>query len=322
MVRAAITGWGGYVPDNKVNNHFLSTIVDTSDEWIRTRTGIKNRFISTGENTSHLAIEASKQALANSNLKAKELDLIIVATVTPDSYTPATACLVQAALGASKATAFDVTAGCSGFVYGINIAKNFIENGNVQNALVIGAEVLSKVTNWQDRNTCVLFGDGAGAVILQASSSKGILASHCGTAGDVDGLLTIPAVPVQNPFVKGEVTNSHISMQGQKVFKFAVKAMKKSIEKVLDDANLTLKDIKYVIPHQANNRIIDFVAKKMKTDVSKFYKNIEHIGNTSAATIPIAFNEMISQGLLNKGDKVIMVGFGGGLTWGAVLVEL
>ncbi len=322
MIKAAITGWGGYVPNNQVNNHFLTTIVDTSDDWIKTRTGIKTRYISTGENTSQLALKAAAQALKQSNLEAADLDLIIVATVTPDSFTPATACLVQAELGASKAFAFDVTAGCSGFIYGLNIAASFIENGKVKNALVIGAEVLTKVTDWTDRNTCVLFGDGAGAVVLQPSYYKGILASYCGSAGDKEGLLTIPAVPVRNPFVSEQPAASVISMQGQKVFKFAVKAMRKSIDKVLEDGNCKFADIKYVIPHQANTRIIDFVARKMRVDKQKFYRNIESLGNTSAATIPLAFNEMLSQGLLNKGDKIIMVGFGGGLTWGAVLVEL
>ena len=197
-----------------------------------------------------------------------------------------------------------------------------IENGKVKNALVIGAEVLTKVTDWTDRNTCVLFGDGAGAVVLQPSYYKGILASYCGSAGDKEGLLTIPAVPVRNPFVSEQPAASVISMQGQKVFKFAVKAMRKSIDKVLEDSNCKIADIKYVIPHQANTRIIDFVARKMRVDKKKFYRNIESLGNTSAATIPLAFNEMLSQGLLNKGDKIIMVGFGGGLTWGAVLVEL
>lgn len=322
MTKAAITGWGGYVPNNQVANDFLATIVDTSDEWITTRTGIKHRFLSTGENTSQLALEASKQALEQSGITPEELGLIIVATITPDSFTPATACLVQAALGAKNAFAFDVTAGCSGFIYALNIATSLIEKGQVVNALVIGAEVLSKVIDWSDRSTCVLFGDGAGAVVLQASQLNGIVASYCGSAGDVDGVLNIPALAVRNPFVSQPSTDSYISMKGQDVFKFAVNAMRNSITQVLDQSGYTMSDIKYVIPHQANLRIIDYVAKKMKVKKEKFYLNLENVGNTSAASIPLALHEMLSQGLVIKGDKIILVGFGGGLTWGAVLLEL
>ncbi len=322
MIRAAITGWGGYVPVNMVQNDFLSTIVDTSDEWITSRTGIKTRHVSTGQNTSHLAYEAAKQAVKESGIKASDIELIIVATITPDSFTPATACLVQAALGANKAFAFDVTAGCSGFIYGLNIASSFIEKGQVKNALVIGAEVLSKIIDWTDRSTCVIFGDGAGAVVLQASDLNGIMASYCGSAGDTEGVLNIPAVNVRNPFVVEGKGTSFMTMKGQDVFKFAVKAMRDSIKEVLKQTDYTMDDIKYVIPHQANGRIIDLVARKMKVDKKKFYLNLRDKGNTSAASIPLALHEMLVQGLVKKGDKIIMVGFGGGLTWGAVLVEL
>lgn len=322
MIKAAITGWGGYVPSNMVENDFLSTIVDTNDEWIRTRTGIQTRHVSEGENTSHLATEAAKQAISESGVEAGDIELIIVATITPDSFTPATACLVQAALGADKAFAFDVTAGCSGFIYGLNIATSFIEKGQVKNALVIGAEVLSKVVDWSDRSTCVLFGDGAGAVVLQASEDSGIMATYCGSAGDTEGVLNIPAVNVRNPFVGESKVRSFLTMKGQDVFKFAVRAMRNSINEVLKQSHYTMDDIKYVIPHQANARIIDLVSRKMKVSKEKFYLNLHEKGNTSAASIPLALHEMLEKGMVQKGDKIIMVGFGGGLTWGAVLVEI
>lgn len=322
MKKGKIMGYGSYLPSNVVRNQFLEGIVETSDEWITTRTGIKQRHISEGENTSHLATKAAQQALDNAGLQPDRLDLIIVATITPDAFTPATACFVQAALEAKNAFAFDLTAGCSGFVYALNVANQFIRSGQAKHALVIGAEVLSKVVNWTDRNTCVLFGDGAGAVVLGATDDGGILATYAGSAGDTEGVLIVPAVGVNNPFTSAEDQPSHIYMNGKEVFKFATQAMRNSIDKVLTQAQCSIDDIKYIIPHQANNRIIEYVAKKARIPRDKFYLNLERIGNTSSASIPIALAEMGALNLLQAHDKLIFVGFGGGFTWGSILVEL
>lgn len=318
---AKIVGTGSYTPEKVVTNEDLSSIVDTSDEWITSRTGIKTRRISQGEDTSQLCINAARKAIEDSNVSPEDIDLIIVATVTPDNFTPSTACLVQAELGAKYATSFDINAACTGFVYGINIANQFIKTGQSKTALVIGAEVLSKVTNWEDRNTCVLFGDGAGAVILKSSEESGILATYTGSEGDVKGSLTIGAMPVVNPFSETNEKYQKISMIGKDIFKFATRIMYKSIEKVLEESNTTLDEVKYIIPHQANDRIIDYVAQKNKIDKDKFYLNLDKFGNTSSASIGIALDEMNKKGIINEGDKIILVGFGGGLTWGSILFK-
>ena len=332
-------GTGSYAPCNIVTNDDLATIVDTSDEWIRTRTGICERRITKNENTSQLAYVAGLRALENAKVSAETVDLIVCATLTPDSFTPATACIVQDLLGANHAVAYDLNAACTGFVYGIATAMQFIETGVYKNALVIGAETLSKIIDWTDRNTCVLFGDGAGAVYLERSDEEScILDLVLSADGSKRELLECDAMPITNPFMEEEsvdsstqenaelVASSNVQMQtihmlGGEVFKFAVKAIVGSIKEVLDKQNLTMDDIDWIVPHQANIRIIESAAKLLKADFGKFYMNLERYGNTSSASIAIALDELNQEGKLKKGQKVLLVGFGGGMTSGAILAE-
>jgi len=317
-----ILGTGRYVPEKIVTNDDLSKIVDTSDEWIYTRTGIRERRISEGENTSELSTKAALEAIKASEIAAEDIDLLIVATCTPDKFVPSTACLVQANIGAVNATCFDISAACTGFLYALNTAAQFIKSGQCKTALVIGAEVLSKILDWNDRATCVLFGDGAGAAILTASEEEGITSIYTKSDGVKGLVLNCEALEVRNPFTPlSERNNSFVSMEGGEVFKFAVKAMEESIENVLKSSGNSIDDIKLIVPHQANKRIIDTCVKRLKVDESKFYVNLHNYGNTSAASIPIAFDEVVKKGLIKRGDKVILVGFGGGLTWGAALIS-
>lgn len=322
MREVKLIGTGRYVPEKIVTNDDLSKIVDTNDEWITSRTGIKQRRISEGENTSDLGTKAALKALESAKLTADDIDLIVVATSTPDSLSPSTAVYIQRNIGAFKAACFDISAACSGFIYALNIGSQFIKTGQSKNALIIGAEVLSKVTDWTDRNTCVLFGDGAGAVVLTASETKGISSIFCGADGRKVEHLNINCVPVKNPYVKPETIDSiRISMDGREVFKFASNIMLEAIDKVLKDSGLKLEDIKYVVPHQANYRIIEFAARKLGAPEDKFYINLQNYGNTSAASIPIALDEMIRNSVIKKGDKMILVAFGAGFTWSTALVE-
>ena len=324
MGNVIIKGTGRYVPERIVTNFDLADIVDTSDEWITSRTGIRERRITTGENTSQLAYHAAESALLDAGITAEELDLIIVATVTPDMFTPATACLLQSLLGAHKAAAFDINAACTGFIYGLDVAMQFMKNGVYKNVLVVGAETLSKIINWKDRNTCVLFGDGAGAVVLSSSDKNGIGSIIIGSDGSKGSVLQCQALPVNNPYAENAKASeqcSEIAMEGREVFRFATGVMGDSIEEILRRENLKAEDIKYFVPHQANFRIIDYAAKKINVDISKFYVNLDRYGNTSSASIPMALDEMNKNGLLSKGDKIIIVGFGGGLTYGAAFVQ-
>ncbi len=323
MIRATITGTGSYLPENRMTNDDLSKIVETSDEWISSRTGIKERRISTGENTSDLAYGAAKRALEMSGIAASELDLIICATISPDSFMPSVACMVQHLLGATKAAAFDLAAACSGLVYGMTIGSSLIESGMFRNILVIGAETLSKTLDWEDRSTCVLFGDGAGAVVLSASEQGGILSTTLTSDGSKQDYLTLPAFPLINPYCKEEEgrKSQTITMKGQEVFKFAVRSINDLIKTVLEKAQITSEDIKYIIPHQANTRIIESAAKICGIPFEKFYMNLDLYGNTSAATIGIALDEMVQKNMLQSGDRIILAGFGGGMTSGAVLIE-
>ena len=324
MRHAAIIGTGSYLPDNIMTNDDMAKLVETNDEWIESRTGIRQRHISTGENTSDLAYEAGSRALIKAGMKATDLDLIICATITPDSFMPSVSCMVQNRLGATKAVAFDLTAACTGLVYAMTVATAFIESGMYANILVIGAETLSKVLDWTDRSTCVLFGDGAGAMVISASEhSKGIRATHLISDGSKQDYLCLSAFPLSNPFVKGEEGNFHsfITMKGQEVFKFAVRTITDVIMTVLAKAEFNEEDIKYIVAHQANIRIIEQAAKSSGIPLEKFYVNLDRVGNTSAATIGIALDEMVQKDMLQTGDKVILVGFGGGMTSGAILVE-
>lgn len=322
MHEVKIVGTGSYVPPNVVTNDDIAQFVQTNDEWVKERTGIKERRISKDENTSILAIKAAKAALKNSNVSAKEIDLIIVATTTSDYFIPSTACLVQKELEATNATCFDLAAACTGFIYGINVATQFIKTGQAKTALVIGAEVLSKIVDWEDRGTCILFGDGAGATILQRSSEKGIISIYTGADGTGGEFLECSGVPLNNAFNGNkEEPNNKVTMNGRQIFKFAVNIIKECVNNVLEDSGYDLSDIKYIVPHQANHRIIDVACKKLNVSEDKFYVNLDKYGNTSGASIAIALDEMVQKGLLNKGDKIILVGFGGGLTFGAELIE-
>lgn len=322
MKSVEIIGTGSYVPERIVTNDELSNIVETSDEWIATRTGIRERRISLGENTSDLAAKAALAALKNAKLDAKDIELIIVATTSPDSYVPSTACIVQELIGAANAVCFDISAACTGFIFALNTAMQYIKTGEYKNAVVIGAEVLSKIMNWEDRNTCVLFGDGAGAAVLRAGE-EGIIKTYMASDG-VKGreFLHCFAAQIKNPFINNSADmDDKITMSGKEVFKFAVRVMASSIENVLEASQNSIDDIDYIVPHQANIRIIEFVAKKLKIDMNKFFINLSKYGNTSGASIPLALDEMNKEGILKKGNKVIFVGFGGGLTWGSVLVK-
>lgn len=322
MNEVQIIGTGSYAPLNIMTNQQMSELVDTSDEWIVSMTGIKERHISQGENTSDLATKAALEALKDANVKAEDIDLIILASTSPDQFVPATACIVQGNIGAVNAMAFDISAACTGFIFALNIGMQFLKTGNRKRALIIGAEVLSKIVDWTDRNTCILFGDGSGAAVIEAGTKKGIISVNSASEGQKAEFLTCPTVDVKNTFTKGnENFKSTISMDGKEIFKFAVKTIASSVNEILSENNYTLDDIKYVVCHQANFRIIDFVVKRLKADKDKFFVNLDRYGNTSAASIAIALDEMNKKNLLKAGDKIILVGFGGGLTYGAALIE-
>ena len=324
MKNAKMIGFGLYTPKNLVENERLQEFLETSDEWIRTRTGIERRYISLDENTSDLAVEASKKALNQAGLSAEDIDLIILATVTPDNFTPSTACIVQDKLGAKNAWAFDINAACTGFIYALKLGRSLIRSGEAKNALIIGAETLSKALNWEDRGSCVLFGDGAGATVLTSTEEDcGIKCVNVKSDGSMGDSLVIQGLPLNSPFKDGrEVSENYINMNGREIFKFATKAMEESIVEILEKENIKIEDIDAIIPHQANLRIIDYVVKRLGIPREKFITNLQNYGNTSGASIPIALCESINEGNLKKGDNIIMVGFGGGLTWGAALIKL
>ncbi len=324
-VKAQILGWGAYVPRRVVTNADIARLVDTSDEWIVERTGIRERRLAApDESTATMAIAAAEQALASAGADPLAIDLIIVATATPDYAFPATACLVQRGIGANRAAAFDLGAGCSGFIYALAMGAHAIEAGAYRYALVIGAETLSRITNWSDRGTCVLFGDGAGAVLLgQAHNPGGILATHLGADGAGADWLILPAGGSRKPASAETVEqNLHtIQMDGQKVFRFATKIIPEATRKVLEQAGLSVANVDLVIAHQANARILQAAAERLGLPREKMYANIDRYGNTSAASIPIALCEAAEAGLLRPGQRVVLVGFGAGLTWGAALLE-
>ncbi|WP_310603268.1 beta-ketoacyl-ACP synthase III [Anaerosporobacter sp.] len=317
---------GSYLPEQVVDNEFLSQIVDTSDEWISSRTGIRQRRVTIGEGTACMAAKAAAKAIARADIDPMDIDIIIVATMSPDNCLPNTACEVQAEVGAMNAVCFDLSAACSGFVYALNTAYSFIKAGIYKTALVIGSEVLSKMLDWNDRSTCVLFGDGAGAMIVQASET-GIFESVLGSDGTRKDALTCASRYIRNPLVSkentpsGEDTLDYVKMEGQEVFKFVVKTIPLTIQQVIEKAGCTQEDIRYYVLHQANQRILESVAKKLKEPIEKFPMNLDKYGNTSAASIPILLDKMNKKNMLNRGDKIILSGFGGGLTWGTTLIE-
>ena len=327
MRHAKILAFDSFTPEKVVTNDDLSKFIDTSDEWIYSRSGIKNRHISSKkeENNSYLATRVCERLLKRTGKKPEDIDLLIIATVSPDYMTPSTAAIVQGNIGASNAFCFDISAACAGFIYALSIADKFILGGKVKNAIVVGCEVLSKITDWDDRTTCVLFGDGAGGALVTAADEKGILAEDINTDGS-----RVPALygcenPVRNPFCKPDYElQRYVKMDGRSVFDFAVKEVPKSIARLLDETGLTFENIKYIIPHQANSRIVDGIARKLKLSLDKFFVNIQDYGNTSSASIPIALTEMVEKGLLKmgSGDKIIISGFGAGLTWGSMLLSI
>ncbi len=311
------------IPENVMTNDDMAAIVDTTDEWIQSRTGIKQRYIaSEKESTSSLGLKAAQRALEVADVLPAELDMVIVATSTPDNIFPSTASLIQAWLGANNAGAFDLSAACSGFVYGVNMASQAIRSGSIETALVIGTETMSRILDWQDRSTCILFGDGAGAIVLQASEAEGgVLTSVLRSDGYGGDLLCVPSVgSLDSTSANGHKFNK-MYMNGSEVFKFGSRVMTESIPQVVAQAGLTLNDISLIIPHQANQRIIQSAARHLKLDESLFMSNLENYGNTSAASIPIALCEAVQQGRVKQDDYLVFVGFGGGLSWASMVVR-
>ena len=324
MKKVGIIGVGEYLPKKVLTNAALEKMVDTSDEWITQRTGIKERrLVSKHEAASDLATNAAREALKNAKIKPQDLDLIIVATITPDMQFPSTACFVQKNLGAGNAICFDISAACSGFVYAIAIAQVFIARGNYKNALIIGVEVLSSITDWQDRNTCVLFGDGAGAAVLAEVKSGGILSTYLGSDGANTDLLMLPGGGSRNPVTHTTVDKRlhYIKMRGNELFKLAVKIMAEVAKEALRQAGLECSDIDLVIPHQANIRIIMAMAKRMGLPQEKIYLNIEKYGNMSSASTATALCEAVKEGRIKRGDILLLDAFGAGLVWGACVMK-
>jgi len=321
--RAGIWGVGSAVPDRVLTNGDLEKMVDTSDEWISTRTGIKERRIAEeGKTTSHYAAIAARRALERAGVSPSEIELIIVATVTPDMPFPSTACLVQNLIGAPQAGAFDVSAGCSGFVYALDLATRCIESGAYERVLVIGADLLSSITDFTDRSTCVLFGDAAGAAVVGPVSSGGVLSTYLGADGSGGEHLRVAAgEPRSNPLAPVEGTGRYIQMEGREVFKFAVRIMPEAALVALERAGRAADEVGLFIPHQANIRIIDAAAKRLGIADDRVFVNVQKYGNTSAASIPLALDEALSEGRIQKGDLIVLVGFGAGLTWGAAALE-
>lgn len=318
-----IIGTGSYLPKKVADNHFLSMIVDTDDEWIRQRTGIKERHLSNGkEGTTYMATHAAEAALENAGIEADELDMIIVATVSADTYVPSTSCQVQGAIGAIRATCFDLNAACSGFLFAMNTAYAYIEMGMAKTILIIGAETLSREVDWSDRSSCILFGDGAGAAILRKEEGEGgLIASVTGSDGTQGDVLTCKGRGIQNPFHQSKRKKDYLRMEGQAVFRFAVTMVPRCIKQILKKTGYDTEDIKFFVLHQANVRILELIAKRLKVDIDKFPMNLDRYGNTSSASIPILLDELNRNNLLEPGDKIVLSGFGGGLTWGAVLIE-
>jgi len=316
---ARLIGTGSYLPGNPVSNHDLAARgIDTNDEWIVTRTGIRSRHLAeAGTTSSQLGLLAAQRALEMAGITADQLDLIIVATSTPDFIFPSTACLIQGQLGNKGAAAFDVQAVCAGFTYALGIADKFIRSGSHRRALVIGAEVFSRILDWQDRGTCVLFGDGAGAVVLEASERPGILATAMHADGSQSGILNVPG-----QICGGQVTGDpFLRMDGQSVFKFAVRVLAEVAEEVCVTAACATSDVDWLIPHQANIRIIEATGKKLGVDRDRVIVTVDRHGNTSAASVPLALDEAVRDGRIQPGQKVLLEGVGGGFTWGAALLE-
>ena len=320
MVYSRITGTGSYLPEKIVSNHDLEKMVDTSDNWIKERTGIEQRHVVTDEETTgSLAIEACKNALEMAGLEASEIDLIVLGTTTPDLAFPSTACAVQAALGCSGA-AFDINAACTGFVYALSIADQYIKSGAAKKVLVVGAETFSRIVDWTDRTTCVLFGDGAGAIVLEASEQPGVLSTHIHSDGNYADLLhtgtgiSAGLLPIDGGGIK-------VQMRGNEVFKMAVKTLGRIVDETLEHNGLSKSDIDWLVPHQANMRIITATAKKLGLPMDRVVTTVNKHGNTSAASVPLALDHAVRQGMIKPGEKILIEAFGGGFTWGSALIQ-
>lgn len=320
-----ILGIGSCLPEKVLTNHDWEKMVDTSDEWIIKRTGIsERRVLAENEPAYEIGIKAAKMAIEDAGLTAEDIDLIIVASVTPDYLTPSMSCLIQKGIGASKAAAFDINAACSGFIYGMTVAGQFIQTGFYKHVLVIGCESLSRAVDWKDRNTCVLFGDGAGAAVLgSVEEGYGVLNSCIGAIGEMGHNITIPCFYSTEEDVakrKGE-NKKALWMDGSEVFKFAVKIMESASRRVLDEIGMSLDEVKLIVPHQANIRILEGATKRLEIKSDKVYSNLQKTGNISSASIPVALNEAYREGIITKGDNLVIVGFGGGLTWGSAVIK-
>jgi len=315
-----ILGTGSALPNKKVTNDDLTRIIDTSDEWISERTGIRSRYISVGENVVSLSTDACLKAIADAKVEAKDVELIILATCSPEVMIPNVACQVQANLCADNAVAFDINAACSGFLYALNIANAYISSGMYRNALVIGAEVLSKLVDWNDRGTCILFGDGAGAVYVEATKEDKEYTFIQQSDGSKGSVLTCGTKSLVNPYIVEELKSQYIEMDGREIFKFAVGQVPKCIDELLSKAEVSVDEVDYFLLHQANLRIISSIAKKLDAPIEKFPYNVDRVGNTSSASIPILLDEINKKGILKRGMKLVMSGFGAGLTYGASLI--
>ena len=319
MIYSRITGTGSYLPERVMTNADFAARLETSDEWIRERTGIQRRHIAEkSQASSDLALQASRRALQAAGIDGNAIDLIVVATSTPDYVFPSTACLLQSKLGLKGSAAFDVQAVCSGFVYGLATADSFIKNKMAKNALVVGAEVFSRILDWNDRGTCVLFGDGAGAVVLSSAEKPGIHASVLRADGSHSGMLSVPG----NVCGGAVVGSPFLQMNGQAVFKFAVKVLEESARETVAAADMTLADVDWLIPHQANVRILEATARKLGLPAEKLVVTVDHHGNTSAASVPLALDEYVRAGRIRPGNRLLLQGVGGGFTWGSSLVTL
>ena len=321
MTYARITGTGGYLPENVMTNSDLEKIVDTSDQWIRERTGIEQRHIAVeGQTTVDLAEAASRLAIESAGINAQDIDLIILATSTPDKIFPSSACILQARLDIHGCPAFDIQAVCTGFVYALAVAEKFIKTGTSKKVLVVGAEVFSRILNWQDRTTCVLFGDGAGAVILEASEETGILSTHIHADGKYENLLRVP-YGIADGYDQVKAGNAYVEMKGNEVFKMAVNTLGRIVDETLAANNMQKSDIDWLVPHQANTRIISATAKKLKMSMEQVVVTVHKHGNTSAASVPLALDVAVRDGRIKKNELLLLEAFGGGFTWGSVLAR-
>lgn len=316
-----IIGTGSCLPATIVTNDDLAKIMDTSDEWISTRTGIRERHLVKEETTASMSAEAARRAMENARVPAEEIDLLIVGTLSADHVTPACACEVQAEIGAVNAAAFDINAACAGFMFALNIANAYLQSGVYRTALIIGAETLSKMMDWNDRSTCVLFGDGAGAAVVRSDEKAGLLAFDQGSDGVRGKVLACRNRSNNNPLAETSKELEYVHMDGQEVYKFAVTAVPHSLQKTIQAAGLTVEDIDYFALHQANIRILQSVAKRLKVSEDKFPISLDHCGNISAASVPILLDEMNRKGMLKPGMKIALSGFGGGLTWASAVIE-